>query len=135
MVLDLPDDATGALLFIDLNEFKGINDQFGHETGDRVLVGIAQGLKIDNTFVARLGGEEFVVLASHTDAAGAWQLAERIRRNIERIQTVAGRSIGVTISVGTSTLQADEPLKAFFDRADAALYRAKEEGRNRVAVA
>lgn len=123
-----------SLMILDIDHFKRCNDEHGHSFGDDVLKAVAASVgatirRSDLQF--RFGGEEFVVLASHTNASGAWQLAERIRRNVERIQTVAGRSINVTVSVGTSTLQADEPLKAFFDRADEALYRAKQNGRNR----
>ncbi|MBY6128023.1 GGDEF domain-containing protein [Qipengyuania aquimaris] len=118
------------LALIDCDHFKRINDQFGHETGDRVLVGIAQGLKIDNTFVARLGGEEFVVLIYGDD----WQeRAEQARRCI----TLAVRAYvpdlpyPVTASAGLTSISEGDTLTCAMKRADKALYAAKESGRNR----
>jgi len=83
----------------------------------------------------RFGGVEFVVLAAHTTANGAHQLAERIRQNIDNIATIRGRSVDITVSVGVATLQAGEEPRTFFDRADNALYSAKENGRNCVVEA
>ena len=118
------------LALIDCDHFKRINDQFGHETGDRVLVGIGQGLKLDDTFVARLGGEEFVVLIYGDD----WQeRAEQARRCI----TLAVRAYvpdlpyPVTASAGLTSISKDDTLTSAMKRADKALYSAKESGRNR----
>ena len=121
-----------SLLVIDIDHFKTFNDEFGHAFGDDVLVAVAE--MIANTvrrsdLLFRFGGEEFVVLASHTEEAGAMLLAERIRGNIEAMQTVRGRTISVTVSTGVATLDDDSP-EDFFSRADRALYTAKNDGRN-----
>jgi diguanylate cyclase (GGDEF)-like protein len=123
-----------SLLVFDIDHFKAFNDAYGHSFGDDVLKAITAAADATirrSDLLFRYGGEEFVVLASHTDAAGALQLAERIRRNIEHLQAVAGRPVRLTISVGAATLASGEQPKAFFDRADQALYRAKQNGRNR----
>ena len=123
-----------SVLVIDIDHFKTFNDNFGHAFGDDVLTAVAQSIghtvrRSDLLF--RFGGEEFVVLASHTSEEGAMLLAERIRENIASIHTVRGRTAEVTVSIGTACLQADETTDAFFDRADRALYSAKNNGRNR----
>jgi diguanylate cyclase (GGDEF)-like protein len=123
-----------SLLVIDIDHFKRFNDKHGHAFGDDVLVSVAQ--SIGNTIrrsdlLYRFGGEEFVVLTSHTDEEGANLLAERIRENIAAIRSVRGRSIDVSASVGVARLKQDEDDQALFERADAALYKAKKTGRNR----
>lgn len=127
---DADRSSLSGLALIDCDHFKRINDQFGHETGDRVLIGIAQGLKIDNTFVARLGGEEFVVLIYGDN----WQeRAEQARRCI----TLAVRAFvpdlpyPVTASAGLTSVSQTDTLSSAMKRADKALYAAKESGRNR----
>ncbi len=127
-----------SLLIFDIDHFKAFNDKYGHSFGDDVLkavAGTAEATIRRSDLQFRFGGEEFVVLASHTDQAGAQQLAERIRRNVENLQTVGGRSVAVTISLGISTLAPEESAKALFDRADTALYQAKQNGRNRTETA
>jgi diguanylate cyclase (GGDEF)-like protein len=123
-----------SMLVIDIDHFKSFNDEHGHTFGDDVLVAVSQ--TIANTvrrsdLLFRYGGEEFVVMASHTGEQGAMLLAERIRENVSALQTVRGRSINVTVSVGVARLQEKEPAEAFFERADKALYSAKRNGRNR----
>jgi diguanylate cyclase (GGDEF)-like protein len=123
-----------SMLVIDIDHFKSFNDEHGHTFGDDVLVAVSQ--TIANTvrrsdLLFRYGGEEFVVLASHTGEQGAMLLAERIRENVSALQTVRGRSIDVTVSVGVARLQEKESAEAFFERADKALYSAKRNGRNR----
>jgi diguanylate cyclase (GGDEF)-like protein len=123
-----------SMLVIDIDHFKSFNDEHGHTFGDDVLVAVSQ--TIANTvrrsdLLFRYGGEEFVVLASHTGEQGAMLLAERIRENVSALQTVRGRSINVTVSVGVARLQENEAPDAFFERADKALYSAKRNGRNR----
>lgn len=123
-----------SVLVIDIDHFKNFNDTFGHAFGDDVLVAVAQTIASTvrrSDLVFRYGGEEFVVLASHTAEAGALLLAERIRENIAALQTIRGRDSKVTVSTGVARLQAEEPAAAFFARADEALYRAKNDGRNR----
>jgi len=122
-----------SLLVIDIDHFKTFNDTFGHSFGDDVLVAVAK--MIESTvrrsdLLFRFGGEEFVVLASYTEEAGAMLLADRIRSNVEAMQTVRGRTIGVTVSTGVAILNEDETPEGFFSRADRALYAAKNDGRN-----
>jgi diguanylate cyclase (GGDEF)-like protein len=123
-----------SMLVIDIDHFKAFNDEYGHAFGDDVLTTVAQ--TISNTvrrsdLLFRYGGEEFVVLASHTGEEGAMLLAERIRENVAAMQTVRGRAIQVTVSVGVARLHAKETAEAFFERADKAVYSAKSNGRNR----
>ena len=123
-----------SMLVIDIDHFKVFNDEHGHAFGDDVLVAVSQ--TIANTvrrsdLLFRYGGEEFIVLASHTAEAGAMLLAERIRENVAAMQTVRGRSIRITVSVGAACLHDREDPDGFFGRADKALYNAKNNGRNR----
>jgi diguanylate cyclase (GGDEF)-like protein len=127
-----------SMLMIDIDHFKAFNDRHGHAFGDDVLVAVAQ--SIANTIrrsdlLFRFGGEEFVVLASHTREQGAMLLAERIRENVAALQSVRGREIRITISVGVARLDEQEDAEAFFSRADKALYIAKNEGRDRSQLA
>ena len=123
-----------SILVIDIDHFKSFNDQHGHAFGDDVLVAVSQ--TIANTvrrsdLVFRYGGEEFLILASHTAQEGAMLLAERIRENVAALQTVRGRDTRITVSIGVARLQDKEGAEAFFERADKAMYAAKKEGRNR----
>ena len=123
-----------SMLVIDVDHFKRFNDEYGHAFGDDVLTAVAQ--TISNTIrrsdlLFRYGGEEFVVLASHTGQDGAMLLAERIRHAITAIQTIRGRGIRLTVSLGVARWLPGETTDAFFDRADKALYSAKQNGRDR----
>jgi diguanylate cyclase (GGDEF)-like protein/PAS domain S-box-containing protein len=128
-----------SLLMLDADLFKNINDTFGHETGDRALCLLAETIRqrlrvIDS--VGRLGGEEFAVLLPETTLEGALQVAERIRSAVERsaIPTDQGQC-SLTVSLGVATMTADmHDLGALLRRADAALYAAKNNGRNRVEI-
>jgi len=128
-----------AVLVIDIDYFKSINDTHGHDAGDDVLREFALRIKrsirgID--LACRYGGEEFVVVMPETDMAVAAMVAERLRRRIaaEPFAIHEGaRSIPVTISIGTAALRgADDNAAGVLKRADQALYRAKRDGRNRV---
>ncbi len=126
-----------ALLIVDIDFFKAINDTHGHDAGDDVLREFAIRLKksirgID--LACRYGGEEFVVVMPDTDRAVATVVAERIRRRIASEPfALSGGAIPVTISIGLAALApADETSAALVKRADQALYRAKRDGRNRV---
>jgi len=128
-----------ALLLLDLDHFKSINDMHGHLAGDAVLRTVAERLQhtaraIDR--VARFGGEEFVVLADYVDDAGAMRLAERLRTVIAAEPVhFEGRAIPVTVSIGvhaTGNGTAPASLDAMLSACDRALYRAKDNGRNRV---
>jgi diguanylate cyclase (GGDEF)-like protein len=126
-----------ALVIFDLDQFKRINDQFGHAIGDEVLVAFcrlaAAQLRPDDLF-ARLGGEEFVTLLPNTAAQDALWLAERVRAAIEAAShTVEEHVLRMTVSVGVAALNEDTTaLDAFLNVADYALFRAKAAGRNRV---
>ena len=126
-----------SLLLLDLDEFKAVNDTYGHEAGDVVLQSVAAVLRqcmreID--IAGRLGGEEFCVLLPNTDGAAAATLAERLRAAIQDTPCIVGeRQLRVTASIGVSGFDQDAPnLEAMLQRADAAMYRAKGQGRNRV---
>jgi diguanylate cyclase (GGDEF)-like protein len=124
-----------ALLMLDVDNFKAINDREGHLAGDEVLEKVAAVLaqSIRNIdYAARYGGEEFVIVLVETDTEAALSVAERIRALIESTRYGAG-SISVTISVGvTDSRDADDSPEAMLARADGALYVAKRAGRNKV---
>ncbi|GBF33594.1 GGDEF family protein [Desulfocucumis palustris] len=136
-----------SIFLCDLDNFKTINDTYGHLAGDEVLrmvVGIVRDNLRRTDVLARFGGEEFIIFLPHTDCSGADFLAEKIRAAVEaQAYTIADKVIGVTVSIGLVCvehgLEADrepsEVLKVLLARADKALYQAKEKGRNRVAVA
>jgi len=126
-----------ALLMLDLDHFKAINDTFGHVAGDTVLLHFADALRrelreIDT--IGRLGGEEFGVILPDTDANAAIVVAERLREDLENAEIEAdGEIIKVTVCVGVTVLDPeDKDTTQPLSRADDALYCAKEEGRNRV---
>lgn len=128
-----------ALVLTDLDYFKSINDNYGHHVGDAVLRDFAQILTAsirEVDLAGRWGGEEFVVLMADTTLEEAVQVAERMRLAVAGTQVqVEGRSFGYTASFGVTAFSADvRTLEALLSRADAALYRAKENGRNRVEV-
>lgn len=125
-----------ALLYIDLDRFKQINDGFGHAVGDAVLHAFARVALVgvrDDDVVARIGGEEFVILLDDTPLEGAKRVAERIQTEF-RGMAVDGLpdDFGVTLSVGIAASVRGDELEAFMARADAALYEAKAAGRDRV---
>lgn len=128
-----------ALLMIDLDHFKQVNDAYGHAGGDAALrhfAAVARQILRKVDLLGRLGGEEFAALLPGTDLDGARQLAERLRQTIADswVHTASG-PIGVTISIGVTLFTpADPDASAVLARADRALYQAKKQGRNRVAV-
>jgi diguanylate cyclase (GGDEF)-like protein len=134
---------TLSLLMLDIDHFKQVNDTSGHAAGDAALVRMVEACLPslrEHDFLARLGGEEFVVLLPHTDSARALLVAERLRDAVERagVDTPAGL-FHITVSIGSATLPvgeqpdaAAESLSMLLERADKALYRAKHGGRNRV---
>jgi diguanylate cyclase (GGDEF)-like protein len=126
------------ILLIDIDYFKRVNDSAGHLAGDEVLRQVASHVQaavrtVD--IVARYGGEEFVVILPETSATGAVIFAERLRMGIEAQEFIIGPlEIRLTVSIGISTFPAADIASAddFFARADAAMYRAKQDGRNQV---
>ncbi len=123
-----------SILAWDIDRFKDINDAYGHRAGDKVLRVIGQHLAqhVRGTdFVARYGGEEFVMILVGTDADQALVAADKIRGGIAKIGFhFRSRPVTVTASCGIATFRADDTPDAIFDRADRALYRAKDAGRN-----
>jgi diguanylate cyclase (GGDEF)-like protein len=126
-----------ALVLVDIDDFKALNDRFGHSAGDGVLERLAAllvGETRDQDLVARYGGEEFAVLAPGTDRAGALALAEKLRLSAsESFFDVAGSRIAITVSVGVAVYHGDR--EAFFHEADRALYAAKGAGKDCVVAA
>ena len=133
-------DHPASLLFLDLDEFKRVNDSHGHAVGDEVLAAFSQVLSRGcrrGDLAARIGGEEFAVLLPMTGRVAAALVAERIRRATNALPLGRSVEVPVTVSVGVaSTEDSPSPFQAaeLLGRADAALYRAKEGGRNRVAA-
>lgn len=131
--------APAYVLIVDIDHFKRINDTHGHKVGDLVLCHVADALKTtarQGDLICRLGGEEFVVIALDAEKAGVLQLAERMRKAIERIE-VPGSNCNQTIrctgTIGVSAhFTSAQAFDDFLQQADAALYRGKEAGRNRV---
>ncbi|MBH9553168.1 GGDEF domain-containing protein [Inhella gelatinilytica] len=125
-----------AALLVDVDHFKRINDELGHPIGDRALVHLGSCLQHELRSVdllARYGGEEFLVLLPDIDASDAEQLAERVRQRVESSPLrLGGRQYPLTVSIGWDVARAGESTPALLARADAALYKAKADGRNRV---
>jgi len=126
-----------SMLVIDADHFKRFNDEFGHAFGDDVLRALANTAAATvrrSDLLFRFGGEEFVVLAAHTGRDGAALLAERIRQAVNNIETIRGRSVSLSVSIGVTELSEGETAESFFTRSDDAMYQAKASGRNRVVV-
>ena len=126
------------VVLVDIDHFKKVNDTFGHEAGDRVLRAVALALKSaarGADLLARFGGEEFVLFLPDTTEVAAASIAERLRAKLEAIAVdTQGGPVQVTASFGVAQQGLGEPLTAVMARADAALYRAKQAGRNCVTV-
>ena len=128
-----------ALLILDIDHFKAVNDKYGHIIGDcalKAVAGIIDSCKRDGDLLFRYGGEEFVVLMRDTGLAGSHLLAERIRTRFEASPcTCSGVDLDIRVSIGVSVLQGNDSPVSLFARADQALYSAKRNGRNQVCVA
>ena len=128
-------DAEIAVLYVDVDNFKRVNDRVGHGGGDAVLLAVADRLRTavrPGDVVSRFGGDEFVVVAGGVgDVAGAVVIAERIRSGVGEPVRVNGRRLSVTVSVGVA-MGPGSSARSLLEQADTALYRAKESGRNRV---
>lgn len=132
-----------SVVFVDVDHFKSVNDKHGHQAGDAVLQTLGRMItrcmrQLD--IPTRYGGEEFAIILPNTDREGAATAAERLRKLLEKQETMlpGGRSIQVTASFGCATMDAQfraEDAATLVGAADAAVYRAKREGRNRVVAA
>jgi diguanylate cyclase (GGDEF)-like protein len=125
-----------AFLMIDIDHFKHVNDTNGHLQGDAVLAELARILgsgKRESDVAARYGGEEFGLILSETNETGAMTLAERIRAKVESATFAGG--LKVTISIGVAATEDESMFTSLIEKADQALYAAKQAGRNRVRVA
>lgn len=124
-----------SLLIIDVDHFKSINDTCGHDVGDHALKGLAKVVAAtlrDTDFLFRIGGEEFAALLTETDVSSGIIAAERIRLAIAEMKVPTELNpIHLTVSVGGAQLHANESIESWFKRADSALLRAKQNGRNR----
>jgi len=134
-----------AVALADLDHFKSVNDRFGHLTGDLVLQRVAAELRSqlrETDFIGRYGGEEFLYVLPETTLDGGRHFAEKVRERIERLEipTESGKSVQVTVSIGVAAREGERDdgrarARALLAAADEALYAAKRDGRNRVAVA
>jgi diguanylate cyclase (GGDEF)-like protein len=130
-----------SILMLDIDYFKQVNDEYGHQVGDDALRRVAnilgEVLSRTTDFVARYGGEEFAIILPNTEVAGAYLVAEKIRKKIAKNQfDAAGIAFSITVSIG---LMGDEPSSGFsadfwLKQTDDALYKAKKEGRNKVVL-
>ncbi|MDX2426418.1 MAG: GGDEF domain-containing protein [Cycloclasticus sp.] len=132
-----PADLT--LLMLDIDFFKKVNDTYGHAMGDKALIALTQCITEtarESDHIFRLGGEEFAILLSSTDLEGANLLAERLRKAVQNIDIQQDeKSFNFTVSIGLTHHQANDTLETIMQRADKALYQAKETGRNKVVSA
>lgn len=131
-------DYETVIIMLDIDDFKQINDAYGHPVGDSILIQLADLLKNnvrESDTVARLGGEEFIILMRHTSVEEGYLLAERIRKIImENSFTVGAATLRITSSFGVSSLRDinGQSLEDYYFFADKALYLAKQRGKNRV---
>ena len=128
-----------AVMFVDLDHFKSVNDTHGHAAGDAVLKAVAacmQGAIRQSDALGRIGGEEFSIFMPDTDRAGALHLAEALRAAIEALEPSIGeRHLHITASIGVAVCEgAPEDIQRIQQRADQAMYLAKQGGRNRVSL-
>lgn len=127
-----------SLLLLDVDHFKAVNDTYGHRTGDQVLSGIARLLQAnlrESDMTVRWGGEEFLIVLQDCDRQEAFRVAEKLRSGLAAAPLdTGGTPIAVTISIGVSAYDGEENLDQAISRADAALYEAKGQGRNRVVL-
>jgi len=128
-----------AILLIDIDDFKGLNDRHGHAEGDALLVRIARVLNEsvrESDILARYGGEEFVVLLPDTPVDEGQQILTRLQRSLSvGLFMHEEKQVFVTFSAGVTAFRLGEPIEAALERADQALYDAKRNGKNRTCVA
>ncbi len=127
-----------SLIIWDIDHFKNINDSYGHKAGDKVLLLIAKQLSDHSRatdFISRFGGEEFTMLLPNTDSKSALILANQLRQTIEKTGfNASGASVAITISCGITEFTLNDTDESAFERADQALYQAKQQGRNRCCI-
>lgn len=119
-------------IFFDIDHFKKVNDVYGHDVGDMVLQELSNLVQFhvrETDFFARWGGEEFIILLPETNKENALTLAEHIRKNV--VEKIFTKAKNITVSFGITQLKGQEQQKSFLKRLDNALYKAKQEGRNR----
>lgn len=129
-----------SVMMLDLDHFKDVNDTYGHAAGDAVLIAMTQhcaGSLRDSDIFGRIGGEEFAIILPETDTKAAFEIADRLRQEVMGLKlTHEGQDIALTVSIGLATQIDDDPnFQTLLDRADKALYAAKNAGRNRVEIA
>jgi diguanylate cyclase (GGDEF)-like protein len=128
-----------SVVVLDVDRFKPVNDHHGHLAGDEVLKKLGKVLmdgRRREDVVARIGGEEFVIALPGIDRAGAERVAERVLESVRRAPfEVDGKSIQITLSAGVAELAAADDERALLARADAAMYKSKQKGRNQVSLA
>ncbi|MDO8453729.1 MAG: GGDEF domain-containing protein, partial [Sulfurimonas sp.] len=126
------------LLMLDIDHFKNINDTYGHAIGDEVLkhfANICKHIAREADIVARIGGEEFVIILPETDIEGAYNFSERLRKEVFNSSvTIESQTIKYSVSIGIASLKEDKDVKTILQKADEALYEAKESGRNTTIV-
>lgn len=134
-----PEAGLFGVIVCDLDNFKLVNDQYGHEVGDELLVEISDNLRSmvrSEDLVSRWGGEEFLILMLDADRQGVMVLAEKIRRKIEQSTMELGSAeLHVTLSLGIQVQSVNQPLSETMKEADQAMYEAKNTGKNRVVAA
>ena len=128
-----------SILMIDIDNFKSINDRFGHWAGDKCLAELAKRIKTNlrgADFIARYGGEEFIAVLPKTDHQGAFAVAEKLRCHVEETRFLYREDrVPLTISIGVSTVrETDKSIRSILDRVDKGLYEAKGSGRNCVTL-
>lgn len=130
-----------ALLMLDIDHFKKINDSYGHMIGDKAIIAVAKILRAsigESEFSGRVGGEEFSIFCCGLSAKDAMELGERVRKNIEKVEitnpATRKKIAGMTISVGVDSATFGPEWESMFERADRALYLSKSSGRNRVTL-
>ncbi len=124
-----------AIILLDIDHFKQVNDTYGHPAGDHCLQAVANCIQETirgSDLYFRCGGEEFLVLLSQTEPTGANLLAERIREGVAHLSLPAVGGHHLTISLGVTNLRQDDTVESLYTRADSGLYKAKHSGRNRV---
>lgn len=133
------DNSDLTLLLLDLDHFKKVNDTYGHQVGDQLLIRFVEvigPILRKSDILARVGGEEFAILLFKTDAEGAFTLAEKIRKEVESMTiNCQGQDIYITTSIGIAqNRESDKAFDEIYARSDKALYKAKEQGRNRTCL-